>query len=129
MGEDPPPQAGIFDSARKLGRTGVAVLRNRLELFSVELEEQKVRLVRLLILAGAAIFLANTALLAFSAMLVFLSGERARVGVLITLSVLYAAGALWAFLVLRKEMRTAPQPFQESVSELKKDTEWLHPHN
>src|SRR5215468_8669720 len=98
MGEDPPPQAGIFDSARKLGRTGVGVLRNRLELFSVELEEQKVRLVRLLILAGAAIFLANTALLTFSAMLVFLAGEGARVGVLITLSVLYAAGALWAFL-------------------------------
>jgi uncharacterized membrane protein YqjE len=129
MGEDPPPQAGIFDSARKLGRTGVAVLRNRLELLSVELEEQKVRLVRLLILAGAAIFLANIALLTFSAVLVLLAGERARLGVLIALSVVYALGALWAVLALRKEMRSAPHPFQESVSELKKDTEWLHPPN
>ena len=129
MGEQTPPPAGIFESFRKLGRTGVAVLQNRLELLSVELEEQKVRLVRLLVLAGAAIFLVNTALLTISAAIVVLAGEKARLAVLVVLSIIYLLCAGWAFLALRKELRTGPQPFQDSVSELKKDGEWLNHHN
>ena len=93
------------------------------------MEEQKVRVVRLLVLAGAAIFLGNTALLAISATIVVLAGEQARAAVLIGLSVIYAAGALWAFLALRKELRSGGPPFQETISELKKDTEWLNPPN
>lgn len=129
MEEKPPPRAGIFESARKLGRTGVAVLQNRLELFAVELEEQKVRLVRVLVLAGAAIFLGNTALLAVSATIVVAAGKQARLGVLIGLSIVYAGAALWAVLALRKELRSAPPPFEESVTELKKDSEWLAPRD
>jgi uncharacterized membrane protein YqjE len=129
MGDNPPPQAGILESLRKLGRTGVAVLQNRLELLAVEVEEQKVRLVRVLVLAGAAVFLANTALLAVSVTIVMLAGERARVAVLIALSVVYVSAAAWAFLALRRELRTAPPPFQDTVAELKKDGEWLNPLN
>lgn len=129
MGEDSPPPSGILESLRKLGRTGVAVLQNRLELFSVELEEQKVRLVRVLVLAGAAIFLGNTALLAVSATIIVAAGERARLAVLIGLSVIYIGAAVWACIALRRELRSAPPPFQDSVSELKKDSEWLKPRN
>jgi|SRR5579862_5107507 len=129
MGDKAPPPPGILESLRKLGRTGVALLQNRLELFSVELEEQKVRLVRVLVLAGAAIFLGNTALLAVSATIVVAAGERARLGVLIGLSVVYLGAAVWAALALRKELRSAPPPFQDSVAELKKDSTWLNPHN
>jgi uncharacterized membrane protein YqjE len=127
MGDEPPPTAGILESLRKLGRTGVAVLENRLELLSVEVEEQKVRLVKVLVLAGTAVFLGNTAVLAISATIVLLAAERARVAVLIGLSVVYVLTALWAFLALRKELRSAPRPFQDTVSELKKDGEWLNP--
>jgi uncharacterized membrane protein YqjE len=128
MGENSPP-AGILESLRRLGRTGVAVLQNRLELFSVELEEQKVRGLRVLILAGAAIFLGNTALLVVSAVIVVIAGEQARLAVLIGLSILYILAALAAFLALRKELRSAPPPFHDTVAELKKDTDWLDPRN
>jgi uncharacterized membrane protein YqjE len=129
MAEPPQPPAGIIESFRKLGSTGIAVLHNRLELLSVELEEQKVRLSKVLVLAGAAIFLANAALLAISAAIVVLAGEKARLVVLVILSVVYILAALWAFQALRRELRAAAQPFQESISELKKDGEWLnHPH-
>jgi uncharacterized membrane protein YqjE len=107
----------------------VAVLENRLQLFSVELEEQKARLVKVLVLAGAAIFLGNTALLTVSATIVVLAGAEARVPVLIGLSVIYVVGAVWAFLALRTELRTAPPPFKDSISELKKDGDWLKPQN
>ncbi len=116
---------GVLESLRGLGRNGVGLVQNRLELFSVELEEQKLRLIRLLILTAAAIFLANTALLTVSAAIVILAGEQARLGVLIGLSVVYLGGAFWAVLALRKELRSAPPPFENSLGELKKDTELL----
>ncbi len=129
MGDTQPPPAGILESLRKLGRTGVAALQNRLELLAVEVEEQKVRLVKVLVLAGAAVFLGNTALLAVSVTIVMLAGEGARLAVLIGLTIIYVLAALWAFLALRKELRSAPPPFQDTVAELKKDTEWLNPLN
>lgn len=127
MEDNPPPRAGFVESLRKVGRTGMAVLQNRLELFSVELEEQRIQLVRILLLSGAAIFLGNTALLALSATIVFLANERARVPVLVGLTVLYVLAAVWAFLALRKALRSAPPPFQDTMSELKKDGDWLNP--
>lgn len=127
MEDNPPPRAGFVESLRKVGRTGMAVLQNRLELFSVELEEQRIQLVRILLLSGAAIFLGNTALLALSATIVFLAKERARVAVLVGLTVVYVLAAVWAFLALRKALRSAPPPFQDTMSELKKDGDWLNP--
>src|SRR5579859_2962217 len=100
MGQSPPP-AGILESLRRLVRGAIAVLQNRLELFSVELEEQKVRAVRILVLAGAAIFLANAALLVVSATIVVLAGDAARVPVLIGLCVIYILATLGAVLALR----------------------------
>ena len=127
MGEPAPPKTGVIASVRKLGRTAVAVMQNRLELFSVELEEQKLHVVKVLILAGAAIFLGNTALLAVSATIVVIAGERARVAVLVALSLVYIGAAVWACLALRKAVRSAPPPFQETISEFKKDSDWLNP--
>lgn len=127
MAGDPPLPAGILASLRRLTQTGIAVVHTRIQLFSVEVEEQKVRVVRLLMLAGLTIFLANTALLAVSATIVVLVGDEARPAVLIALSVIYVGSAVWAFFALRKEIRSAPPPFEETISELKKDTEWLNP--
>jgi len=125
MGEAPPPPAGIFESLRSLGRTGLVAAQNRIELFSVELEEQKARLVKVLLLVVAAVFLANTAILAVSVTIVVLVGEPARIPVLICLSVLYLLAAVWACLALRKELRAASRPFHDTISELKKDADWL----
>ena len=126
MAESSPPQ-GLLESLRRLGRSAMAVLRNRIELLSVELEEQKLRLTRVVLLAVAAVFLGNTALIAVSATIVVLVGERMRSVVLIGLSVFYTGAAWWAFWALRRELRTAPPPFQESIAELKKDSDWLNP--
>jgi len=127
MASDDPPRPGILSSIRKLGDAGLALLQNRIELFGVEIEEQKLRLVRLLALVAAVVFLANTAILVISATIVVLAGEAARVPVLVGLSVFYLLAALVAFLALRKELRGSSLPFEGSVSEIKKDREWLNP--
>jgi uncharacterized membrane protein YqjE len=123
---DPPP-GGVFNSVRALLVTGLALIQNRVELFGVEVEEQKARLVRSLVLAGVAIFLANTAVLVVTATIVLLVPDGARVGVLIGMCVVYVVAAVIAFQLLRKEMASAPPPFRGTISELKKDCDWLKP--
>src|SRR5437763_15107549 len=124
-----PATRGILESVRSFGHRGVGMVQNRLGLFAVELEEQKLRFIRLLILTAAAIFLGNTALLVISAAIVVIVGEHARLGVLIVLCVIYLAGAIWAALALRNELRSAPPAVESSLAELKKDTEWLDPRS
>jgi uncharacterized membrane protein YqjE len=127
MPQDDLPSNGVFESLRRLGATGLAVLQNRLELFGVEVEGQKVRLLRVLFMGAAAVLLANLALLAVTVTIIVLAGEGARVAVLVGLSLIYASAAGGVFWMLRKELRSAPPPFDGTVSELKKDREWLDP--
>ena len=127
MVEPEPPAPGVLESLRRLCASGVALLQNRVELFSVELEEQKVRLVRLLLMTAVTVFLGNTAVLVLTATVVVLAGEAARKPVLIGFSIFYVLAAVFAGLILRKELRSAPPPFQETVAELKKDSDWLKP--
>ncbi len=129
MASDEPPRPGIFTSLRRICDLGLGLVQNRIELFAVELEEQKVRLVRVLVLVAAAVFLANTAILVITATIVIAAGEAARVPVLIGLCVFYVLAAVISGLMLRKEIRASPAPFEGSVSEIKKDRQWLKPPN
>ncbi len=129
MGEDPSAPPGLLESLRKLGRTGLATVENRLELFAVELGEQKARLVKVLTLAMATVFLGNTALLVITAAVVLAASPETRLPVLVGLSLLYVAVTVGLYLALRKELRSAPPPFQDTISELKKDSDCLKPRN
>jgi uncharacterized membrane protein YqjE len=124
-----PPAPGLFESLRRLCDRGLALLHNRVELFGVELEEQKARLVRLLVLGGLAVLLSCLALGVITATIVVLVGENARGPVLIGFCVLYVLAAAAAFMALRKESRSAPPAFRDTISELKKDRDWLNPGN
>jgi len=125
MSKDDPRPGGIFQSFRKLCDSALALVQNRVELFGVEVEEQKARLLRVLLLGAVAIFLANTAVLVVTATIVVLAGESSRVPVLIGLCVFYVAAASVAFVLLRKELRSTPPAFNETLSEFKKDRDWL----
>ena len=53
---------GLFSSVRRVADTCVSSVHNRVELLSVELQEEKNRLVRLLLWTGAALFAAFLAI-------------------------------------------------------------------
>jgi len=125
MPEAEPPPGGVLDSFRKLCDRGLAQVQNRVELFAVEFQEEKARLLKTLVLAGGVFFLAGVAVIMVTLTVVWLAGESARLPLLIGFSVLYVAGAVAGFLAFRKMIRTAPPPFQDTVSELKKDRDWL----
>src|ERR1700693_993514 len=94
---EPPPSRGMLESLRRLCDSGIALLQTRVELFAVELQEQKARLVRVLVLAAVAAFLGGMAVALVTVTIVILAGETARVPVLVGLSLVYVGAAVAAF--------------------------------
>ena len=129
MAEPESPSTGLLASLRSLCDSGLALLQTRAELLGVELQEQKLRLVRVLVLAAVAVFLANMAAVVVTATIVFLASESVRVPLLLVFSAFYVVATTVAFLWLRKELRGGAPPLADTVSELKKDREWLNSRN
>ena len=129
MAEPEPPASGILGSLRRLCDGGLALLQTRAELLSVELQEQKERLVRVLVLAAAAVFLANMAAVVVTATVILLAGESARLPLLVAFSLLYVIATAVAFIALRKELRAGALPLSGTIAELKKDRDWLNSRN
>ena len=129
MAETEPPASSLFASARRLLDTSLAAVQNRLELFAVELKEEKCRFVEILLWASAAILLGVMAVTMITFTIVFLFWDSARQLVLVGFCAVYLIGAAVAFLGLKKRLKDRPLPFADSLSEIKKDRECLQPRN
>jgi uncharacterized membrane protein YqjE len=125
MAHPPDRKLGIISSLRKLARTGVAILENRIALLTVELEEEKLRMLGLLLWVAGAILAATHAILLVTLTVVFLFTETARVYVLAAFSLVYLTAAWWAVTTLRNRIKKGPPPFQETLAQLRKDRSWL----
>jgi len=110
---------GLLKSLRRLGTTLGAILQNRVELFAVELHEQRYRVLEALLLAGGALVLGTLAVVVFSGVLLWLFAEPYRVYAAAGLGVLYLAGAM--ILVFRLKRRLTAEPFGETLKQIKKD--------
>ena len=119
-----PHEPGLFSSLRRLLDTVLATVQNRVELFAVELREEKCRLIEAIILAVVVVALATVTLTLVTLTIVVLLWDTARVAALVSVSVLYlVATALVArALVVRLK---ASRPFSATLEELKKDRECL----
>ena len=89
---------GLLGSVRKLGDGLLALVQDRLALFSVELQEEKFRLVQTFIWISAAVFTGMMAVTFASLTVVYLFWESARLAALGGLTLLYS-GALVAIVV------------------------------
>jgi uncharacterized membrane protein YqjE len=115
---------GLFESSRRVLRTAVATLENRLELFLVELHEEKFRILNALLLVGALVIVGFLALLLVSVTLIVAFWDTARLAVLISLSAVYSVAALAIYWRLKALFDNWPA-FRASLDELKKDRECL----
>jgi|SRR6058998_3872163 len=115
---------GLFASLRRFLDTGLGAVHNRVELFAVELREERCRLMDLVLSAVAACFFAMLAWISVTATLVFMFKEHALFA-LIGFSLLHILGAVAAVVWLRKQLKHKSMPFAGSIAELKKDREWL----
>ncbi len=116
---------GLVHSLRRLLETSLCIIKNRLELLAVELQEEKGRLVAVLAWAAAAIFCSVIAIIMVTLTIVYLFWEEARIFVLAGFSVLYLAGAGIAAFYLKTLLKDRPPPLSDSVAEIKKDVAWL----
>src|SRR5512137_1766215 len=111
---------GLFASFGRLFRTVVAITHNRLELFLVELAEERWRFFDLLLLAGVVFMLAGMGLMVATVTVVVLCLKANRLDWLVVLMLAYFAGALVGFWRLRKRLK-GWNPFPSTLAEIKKD--------
>ncbi len=125
MAEPEPVSDGFLHSLQRLLAAATGTLRNRTELFAVELQEEKHALFEVLVLAGSVLILGTVVLVLLSAVIILLFAEPSRLYAAAGLAVLYSAGI--AVLCLRMRKRLQRQPFDETIGQLNKDWECLKP--
>ena len=115
----------MFDSLRALLATLVALAQTRLELLTVELEQESERLVGTLLWAILGIFCGGLAVLmmALTIVIVFWDGHRLLAAGLVAL--LFASLAVAAGLVGRHRLRTRPRFLSGTIGELERDARAL----
>jgi uncharacterized membrane protein YqjE len=128
MSASPSPSSLPFSRLRRILNSLIAALENRVQLFGLEFREEKLRVAEAVLLGAIAFFFAQLGLLLLTLALAFLFRENA-VWVLALCGVLYGAIALACGALLRSRLRNRPPPFSGTVTELKKDREWLNSIN
>lgn len=125
MNPTPTTSGGWLESLRRIGASSAALLRSRFELFTVELQEEKLRLLNLLIWFGlaAAIGVGGVfvAVIALAFWLWTTAGYAGLIG-LVAGALAVAGGIIWS---IRRKLQTGPTPFAQTVAEFRKDGECL----
>ncbi len=118
---DSPPEAGLIASLKRLFATLIELAHTRLELVSVEVEEQIEYAASLLLWGIAAIFFGSLAvlLLAFLIVIAFWDDHRLLAAGLVTAA--FAIIAVIAAFVVRARLANRPRFLAATAGELKND--------
>ena len=125
MDTAPPNPSGWLESLRRIGESLLGLMRSRFELFTVEWQEKKLRLLNLFVwLALAAVVGGAGLLVGIAALALWLwtvAGYAGLIG-LATVALAVAAGIVWS---VRQGIKSGPTPFAHTVAEFRKDGECL----
>ena len=124
-----PGPAGYLSSLRSLGDGFLASVQDRLELFTVELQEEKFRLIQTFIWISAAVFTGMMAITFASLTLVYLFWESARLAVLGGLTVLYTGALVVIIISFRRYRARQPNPFAATLHEIGEDRACIRTEN
>ncbi|MBA4136207.1 MAG: hypothetical protein C0518_02685 [Opitutus sp.] len=116
-----PTPPGLFASFRALGDTLLAAVQDRLELFSVEMQEEKFRLIQIFLWISAAAFTAMMTVTFASLTVVYFFWASARLTVLGGLTVLYTSALVAIVIAFRRYLAAQPKPFAATLQELRED--------
>lgn len=120
--ESPPSASpGFLHSVRSLADSLLATVEDRIELISVELQEEKYRLIQVFIWISAAIFAGMMAVTFASITLVYLLWDSARLAALGGLTLLYTGAAVTIVVAFRRHLARQPRPFAATLQEIKVD--------
>ncbi len=127
MGPAPeaPHSPRLLDSLKRLARTFLAIVQTRLEIFGADLEEERIRFARLVVLAMAVAFFFNAALALAAAWLVVALWDSYRHATIGILALVLLGAAVGLLLYARRSIHSRPKPFATTLAELAKDREML----
>lgn len=123
MASGPTPSRGLLDDLRGLFGSVFDLAGRRLELLTIEAQEEKARLLDLAFRAAAVLVLAWMTLVTATATLVVVFWDTHPVAVLVVVTLAYGGGAALLALSLRRRLRQASRPFAGTIEELRKDRE------
>jgi uncharacterized membrane protein YqjE len=112
---------GCLVSLRSLGDGFLASVQDRIELFTVELQEEKFRLIQTFIWVIAAVFTGMMAIMFASLTLVYLCWDSSRLAVLGGLTILYAGAFVVIVIAFRGFIARQPIPFSATRQEIEED--------
>src|SRR5688572_27008082 len=96
---------GLFGSVRRFADTCLSSVHNRVELFGLELQEEKLRLMRLLLWTSAALFATFLALTIATIALVFIFPAEHRLLAVAGFAVLYGVIAVVTWIKLSAQIK------------------------
>lgn len=128
MSEDPEAKGGVWMSLRRILDALLATAQNRVELFAVELREEKCRLVEAVLWAAAVAAFGMMTLSLVTFTVVVICWDNARLPALAGLSGSYMIATVLAGRALQSRLK-ALGAFSGTISEFKKDLACLKPDN
>ena len=125
MSENTQTPEGIFASVRRMVETTLSTVQNRVELFALELQEEKCWLISALLWTAAAVFFGGLAIVFVVGAMIYFSPDIARPWVVGGFALLFVYLAINAVVGLRRSMQSKKPPLSDTIGELKKDIEWI----
>lgn len=129
MGDEKPSaeEAERGPSPRRLSASLLGLLHSHVELFGIELQEQKVNSLHLLLFGGLTLIFAMLLLIGFSALLLVMFWDNWRLEVLSGLCLFYLLATAYCGVRLRAAVDDEESPFSATLEELARDRERLLP--
>lgn len=115
----------ITITARRILATLVEMLHTRLNLISVEIEEELLRFFSYLMAAFILLFCGLFAVASLLVLILVLFWEEHRIAVLVSFITIFSAISGGIVIWLRIQITNKPPLLQQSIAEFKKDTEML----
>ena len=114
-------RGGLLHSIKHLAHTLLGAAQTRLEILATEIEEERVRLEQLLLVALAAAFCLAMGIVLCAALVVVYYWDTHRLAAVGILAAAFLAAGVALGLILRDKAKTRPKPFAITRGELAKD--------
>ncbi|MBG6467108.1 phage holin family protein [Pseudomonas aeruginosa] len=114
-------------SLRRVGAAVLGLLHGHVELFGIELQEQKANTLRLLLFAGLALVFALLLLVGLSLLVLIVFWDTNRLAAALGLCLFYVIGSLFCGWRLYQSINDESSPFSATLEELANDRERLLP--
>lgn len=117
--------SGLLASVRTLFSTLLGIARTRLELLATELEEERLRLTRLVVYGFLALFFFGLGVVALSLLVVVIFWDTYRLAAVAGVTILYMGIAFYCAISARELAADKSRLFSATLAELDKDRKAL----